>query len=240
MDIGKSFSFAFEDDRWITKILIAAAILAVGWVFVWLMGIPLLLALLLLGGYQVEITRRVIRGVTPVLPEWHDWGKLLVEGVKFAVIGLVYALPAIVVSICLGLPISLLGENRSGDPTWVSWMCGGPLTCLSILWGILVTLVLPAAVAMYVANDDLAAAFRFGEVIRFTYKNLATYIVTMIMVWVASLIGGLGTWLCLIGWLATYPYSIMVTGHLYGQAYLEASGQVVAPQIINPDDQPIS
>ena len=29
MDIGKSFSFVFEDDRWITKILIAAAILAV-------------------------------------------------------------------------------------------------------------------------------------------------------------------------------------------------------------------
>ena len=46
-------SVSFEDDRWITKILIAA-ILAVGWVFYWV-GRPLLLALLL-AGYQVEIT----------------------------------------------------------------------------------------------------------------------------------------------------------------------------------------
>lgn len=230
MDIGKSFSFVFEDDRWITKILIAAAILAVGWVFVWLLGIPLILAFLLLAGYQIEITRRVIRGVTPVLPEWEDWGKLLAEGVKFAVIGLVYALPAIAVSICLGVPLSLLGENGNGDPTWASWVFGGPLTCFSILWGIFTALVLPAAVGFYVANDNLADAFRFGDVVRFTYKNLTTYIITAVMSWAAGLIGGLGTWLCLIGWLATYPYSIMVTGHIYGQAYLEATQPPAAPE----------
>jgi len=223
MDIGKSFSFVFEDDRWITKILIGAAILAVGWVFVWLLAIPLILAFLLLAGYQVEITRRVISGVTPLLPEGDDWGKLLAEGVKFFVIGLVYALPAIVVGICLGVPINLVGQNGNGDPTWVSWVLGGPLACLTILWSIFVALVLPAAVAFYVVNDDLGAAFRFGEVVRFAYKNVTTYIVTAIMGWVASLIGGLGTWLCLVGWLATYPYSIMVTGHLYGQAYLQAT-----------------
>jgi hypothetical protein len=240
MDIGKSFGFVFEDDRWITKILIAAAILAVGWVFVWLAGIPLLLAFLLLAGYQMEITRRVIRGVTPVLPEWDDWGKLLAEGVKFAVIGLVYALPAIIVSICLGVPVSLVGKDASGDPNWVSWVFGGPLACLSILWGIVVALVLPAAVAFYVVHDDLAAAFRFGEVVRFAYKNLTTYILTAVMSWVAGLIGGLGTWVCLVGWLATYPYSIMVTGHLYGQAYVEASGQAVAASITSLDDVPVS
>lgn len=228
MDIGKAFSFVFEDDRWITKILIAAAILAVGWVFCWLLGVPLLLAFLLLAGYQVEITRRVIRGVTPVLPEWDDWGKLLVEGIKFAVIGLVYALPAIVVSICLGVPLSLWGENGNGDATWANVVFGLPMTGMNILWGIFTALVLPAAVAFYVVNDDLAAAFRFGEVVRFAFKNLKTYILTAIMGWVAGLIGGLGAWLCLIGWLATYPYSIMVTGHLYGQAYLEAT-QPAAP-----------
>ena len=240
MDIGSSFGFVFEDDRWVTKILIAAAILAVGWVFVWLMGIPLLLALLLLSGYQVEVTRRVIRGGTPALPEWNDWGKLLVDGVKFAVIGLVYALPAIIVSICVGLPISILGDSGNGDLSWISVVCGGPVACLSILWGIFVALVLPAAVAKWVVSDDLAAAFRFGEVIRFAYKNVSTYIVLMIMTWVASLIGGVGIWVCLIGWLATYPYSIMVTGHLYGEAYLAATVPPVALQTLNQDDSPVS
>ena len=228
MDIGKSFSFMFEDDRWITKLLIAAAILAVGWVFFWLAFIPVILAFLLLAGYQVEITRRVIRGVTPVLPEWDDWRRLLAEGVKFAIIGIVYALPAIVVSICLGIPIGLLGNNGSGDPNWIGCVLGCPLACLSILWAIVVALLLPAAVAFYVVNDDLSAAFRFGAVVRFTRQSISTYIITAVLAWVASLIGGLGSSVCLIGWLATYPYSIMVTGHLYGQAYLEASGRSVA------------
>jgi hypothetical protein len=231
MDIGKSFSFMFEDDRWITKFLIAAAILAVGWMLFWLAFIPVFLAFLLLAGYQVEITRRVIHGVTPVLPEWDDWRRLLTEGVKFAVIGIVYALPAIVVSICLGIPISLLGNKVGGDPNWISCVFGCPLACLSFLWAIVVALLLPAAVAFYVANDDLAAAFRFGAVVRFTRENITTYIITAVLAWVASLIGGLGSSVCLIGWLATYPYSIMVTGHLYGQAYLEASGQSVAPAL---------
>jgi hypothetical protein len=39
--------------------------------------------------------------------------------------------------------------------------------------------------------------------------------------------------------LATYPYSIMVTGHLYGQAYVEASGQAAAAPITSLDDVPV-
>jgi hypothetical protein len=59
MDIGKSFTFVFEDQDWIVKILIAGAILLVGILFSWLLLIPLILALALLGGYGVEIMRRV-------------------------------------------------------------------------------------------------------------------------------------------------------------------------------------
>ena len=62
MDIGKSFTFVFEDNDWIVKILIAAAILLLGVFFSWLLLIPLILAVLLLSGYGVEITRLVIRG----------------------------------------------------------------------------------------------------------------------------------------------------------------------------------
>ena len=40
MDIGKSFTFVFEDDAWITKILIAAAILFLGVIFSWLLLLP--------------------------------------------------------------------------------------------------------------------------------------------------------------------------------------------------------
>ena len=107
MDIGKSFTFVFEDDQWITKILIAAVILLVGVLFSWVLAIPLILAFALLSGYMVEITRRVMAGQVDGLPEWDDWGALLMDGIKFWVVGIVYALPLIILSICLGIPIGI-------------------------------------------------------------------------------------------------------------------------------------
>ena len=40
------------------------------------------------------------------------------------------------------------------------------------------------------------------------------------MSWVANLIGSLGSIICGVGCLVTGPYAWMVTGYLYGQAYL--------------------
>jgi hypothetical protein len=219
MDIGKAFTFVFEDDQWITKILIAAAILALGILFSWVLLIPLILASLLLSGYGLEITRRVIKGGLPVLPEWDNWGDLLVDGVKVWVIGIVYALPIIIVSACLSIPIGIAGENSQE----MSSAFSAVLSCLSFLWAIVMSLLLPAAIARFVAEDDLGAAFHFVDVFNLVKENFATYLIVLVMSWVAGLVGGLGLLVCGVGWLVTYPYSTFVTSHLYGQAYREAT-----------------
>jgi hypothetical protein len=225
MDIGKAFGFMFHDDRWITKILIAAAILAVGILFSPLLLISLIVAALLLGGYGVEITRRVIKGDAEVLPEWENWGDLLIDGVKVWVIGLIYALPMILVGICLGIPISV-GAEQSPD---TSSLLSSFLGCFNFLWTIVMSLTLPAAIASFVAEDDLSAAFRFGDVFGLVRHNFTIYLITFVMAWVAGLIGGLGLLVCGVGLLVTYPYSTWVTSHLYGQAYLEATGSGAQP-----------
>jgi hypothetical protein len=220
MDIGKAFGFVFEDENWIVKLLIAAAILAVGILFSWLLLIPLIVAVALLGGYGVEITRRVIRGLAPALPEWDDWGALLVDGIKVWVIGIVYALPAIILSACVGIMAAIAGED-SGAGVAIS-LCG---SFFGFLWAIAMSLLMPAAIAFFAAEDDLGAAFRFGDVFALVRDNIATYLVTFVMSWVASLVGGLGSLVCGVGWLFTAPYGAFVTSHLYGQAYLETKGQ---------------
>ena len=83
MDIGKAFTFVFEDDDWVVKVLIAMGIVVAGVVLFWLV-IPAILAALLLGGYSLEITRRVIRGDATVLPAWDDWGQLLIDRLQVA------------------------------------------------------------------------------------------------------------------------------------------------------------
>jgi Sec-independent protein secretion pathway component TatC len=227
MDIGKSFTFVFEDDEWITKLLLAAAILLLGIIFSWLLLIPLILAFALLYGYGVAITRQVMQGNLAKLPAWDNWGDLITDGLKVIVIGIVYALPIIILSICLGIPAGALAENSQNLSSLFSVL----LSCLSLLWAIVMSVTLPAAVAFWVAADDLSAAFRFGEVLSFVRDNLATYLITFLMSWVANFIGQLGSIVCGIGWLVTVPYAWMVTGHLYGQAYVEASGQTPQPAI---------
>ncbi|MGD2041532.1 MAG: DUF4013 domain-containing protein [Anaerolineae bacterium] len=231
MDFGKAFAFVFEDDQWITKVLLAAAILLLGVAFSWVLAIPLILAALLLGGYSVEVTRRVIQGDPDALPDWDDWGQLFADGLKVWVIGIVYALPIIVVSLCLSIPTGMLAENAEGASGFFGFLLG----CFNFLWAIVLSIVMPAAVGHFVAKDDMGAAFRFGEVFALVRDNLSTYLLTFLMTWVAQIIGGLGSLVCGVGVLVTYPYSIMVIGNLYGQAYLEATGQT-APAVVDVVD----
>jgi hypothetical protein len=225
MDIGKAFTFVFDDEDWIVKILIAAAILLVG-ILLGVLVIPAIVAGALLAGYSVEITRRVIHGNPQALPEWDNWGDLLADGIKAIVIGIVYALPVIILIVCLGVPIGVLAE----DAEVLSSLLSVLLSCLSFLWAIVMSLLLPAAIAFYAAAGELSAAFRFGEVFAFVRDNLKTYLITFLMSWVASFVGGLGSLVCGVGALVTSPYGWMVTGHLYGQAYLEAAGQAPQPE----------
>ena len=224
MDIGKAFTFVFEDDAWITKILIAAAILLVGVLFSWVLLIPLLLAAALLNGYMVEITRRVIRGQVDGLPEWDNWGDLIADGLKLLVIQIVYMLPIIIASLCMIVPAAA-AESSEGLSAFLSVI----LSCFMVLWAILATVVLPAATAMFAAHDDVAAAFRFGEVFALVRDNLSTYLITLVMTWVASFVGGLGSIVCGLGAFLTSPYGTMVTGHLYGQAYAASTANTAEP-----------
>ena len=226
MDIGKSFGFVFEDKEWVTKILIGALILLAG-VLLGIFVIPAILAGFLLSGYGVEITRRVIRREAEVLPVWDNWGDLLIDGLKVWVIGVVYALPIIISSICLGTPIGILSENSESAGAILSAILG----CINLLWGIVMAFLLPAAIALFVDKDDLGAAFRFGEVFGLVRDNFSTYLITAVMIWVANLIGGLGVILCGFGWLVTYPYAVWVSAHLGGLAYLEATGRGPQPAL---------
>ena len=222
MDIGRSFTFVFEDDAWITKILIAAAILFLGVFFSWLLLIPAILAAALLNGYLVAITRKVVGGDLGELPEWDDWGDLIVDGLKVLVIQIVYMLPIIIAGFCMIVPAAT-AENAEGLSVFLIVV----LSCFMLLWAILATIILPAATAIYAATGDLAAAFRFGEVFALVRDNLSTYLITLVMSWVAGFIGGLGGIVCGLGSFLTAPYGYMVTGHLYGQAYVASTGQAV-------------
>ncbi len=181
-------------------------------------------------GWALNITRRVIEGFDNVLPDL-DFGDQLGKGFQVFLIGLVYALPAIILSI----PISIIDSTStnmlgSGDQTTgyafmaLSLCCGG----LLLIYSIAVAFIGPAAVGNFAAKGSLGAAFQFSEVFGLVRKAPVAYLIVVLGSIVASLIASLGLIACAIGIILTNTYAFAAMAHLQGQAYNQATQPALA------------
>lgn len=210
MDFGKAFTYIFEDPDWIKKVLLAA-----------LFSLIPIVGTFVSMGWSMEAGQRVIRQDAQSLPEV-DFGKHLGQGFRVFLIYLVYSLPLIIFYVPIILITALAGQ---GDNTTmnsliviISLCCGG----LMLLYGLVLMVVLPAAMGNFLATDQVGAAFRFGEVIGLLRAAPGAYLMTLLGGLVAGFIASLGTIACGIGVLATAAYAAAVMGHLYGQSYRAA------------------
>jgi hypothetical protein len=208
MDFAKAFSYVFEDPDWVKKVLIAALILI----------IPIIGELVVLG-WSLRIAKNVMDGESTPLPEV-DFGTDLARGFMAFVIGFVYTLPAILLSGFLGTVNAILA-NGSNSNTFLtaSVVVTSCFGLVSALYGIVVTVVLPAAYTNFLAKGNLGAGFELGEVFGMVRNNLGAFLIVFLGSIVAGLIAGLGLIACIIGVVATSAYSSAILGHLYGQAY---------------------
>jgi hypothetical protein len=212
VNIGKAFTFAFEDKDWLKKIGIAGLV----------MLIPLI-GQLTVGGWALETTKRVIQHDPETLPDWSAFGEYLVRGLKMFVIGLVYALPIILLSICANLPVMFL--QNGGDDTMVSIISTLSIcvSCISALYGIALWFLIPAAFAQFAVTNELGAAFRFSEVFALVRAAPSAYLLALIGSIVAGVVASLGLILCFIGVIFTMAWAYVIQSHLWGQAYNAAT-----------------
>ncbi len=229
MNIGKAFSFVFEDPRWVNKLAIGTLVLILASLLS-----PVLIGILgyfIITGYGLEVLRNVRRGDLFPLPEWRDrWGEWLVLGVKAAVALLVWALPIILVSIPMTLGFALMGNgNESGAA--LGGLLAACFGCLIFIWAIIVLLATPVIYIRLAETEELSSAFRFGDILSFTRDHVGQVIIATIMYLIAGLVFGLigsivGLLLCVVGLLFTVPAAQFITtlvqSHLYGQIGLDA------------------
>jgi hypothetical protein len=214
MDIGKSLTYAFDDDRWVVKLLIGALLMLFSF---------LIVPAFFVQGYLVKIVRNMMDGVENPLPEWDDWGKLFMDGLYLIIAGIVYTAPIWLIMCCAGL-LFLPAGFTEGDISEMMAITGSIgfmlLLCLAMIVGVIISLLYPALTIQYAKEDNLAACFRFSEVIGMTRDNLGDVIIALLVLFGVGLVLGLLGIIPIIGWIIAIfasIYTTVVSGHLFGQ-----------------------
>lgn len=207
------------------------------------MFIPFLPALVVYG-YVAQVMRRAIRADELALPTWGNWGALAYAGLRSLAIGAVYLGPGsatmiggflLYFTLWVG-GFALVDTSPRGPATgWmpiIAFLAIGVLF-LSMMLGLLLLaaglIPLPAALARFVAQDRLAAAFDVGglwQLIRADgWGYLLGWIVLMglgglaYLAFTAIYMTGI---LCLLANFAAIPfgfYMLLVGAVIFGQFY---------------------
>jgi hypothetical protein len=209
MDFAKAFSYVFEDPDWVKKVAIVA-----------LVSLIPVVGLLVVFGWSLEVTRRVIQRDPTPLPDLR-FGDQLSDGFRAFLVGLGYAVPVFILQSPIIISSLVIDPNNGGGEmapalTILAVCCSS----LVVIYAILLAFILPAAYGNFVAQNRVGAAFKFQQVIGLVRSNPGAYLMTFLGVVLAGFIGSIGTIACVIGAVFTYTYAMAIQGHLYGQAYL--------------------
>lgn len=222
MDIGKSFSFTFDDEGWLTKVLMGGLF---SFLSIILIGVPFLI------GYFLETLKNVYLGQPRPLPNWGDnLGGMFVKGIKAMVGVLIWALPIILLSCVLGGIMGVLGGATGTSNSSAAQSAAGVIVavnlcfqCLISLYSLVLAVVMPAALMKFAVDEKIGNFLAFGELFGFISRNLGNYLIAIILYWVASAVASFGVILCVVGVFFTTFWSMLVGAHLFGQVYRNAN-----------------
>jgi hypothetical protein len=240
-DLKEMLTFPFQDPNWKNKFLIGSLITLIGFV------IPIV-PFLLIYGYMMQIMRHIIvEQDKPFLPEWDDWEKLLLDGLKLFGLVFVFMLPLMIlffvgtsfffVPVAAGIPL-MEGLEEGGDGaagiilgivTVISILGAMVLIGLGTILAMAVGVVMPAAIGHIVATDEFGAAFRLREWWSIFRANLAGFLLAYVIVMVVSIVLSsvliviyVTLILCCLIPIIIGPitmYLLAIYGALFGQAY---------------------
>lgn len=206
MSFEKSFGFVFKDPEWVKKLLI-------GTVFALLT--PLAIGAPFLTGYIIRIIRHRLDGKED-LPAWDNVGDLFVDGVKMIFVGLVYALPILVLGVTLAI-LMIVAVAVDSDAGAVVALLIFPFQGLSFLYSLLIVLVHPHIYYVIATDAPLSQAFHLRKYFRLLKKEWSNALLALLFVWLAGAVSGLGIFVFIIGFFIALAYGNMVTGDVYGR-----------------------
>lgn len=168
-------------------------------------------------GYLFRIIKATFAGIDE-LPDFDEVGELFIDGIKIFIVGLIYAIPVIIIAVILGLLLSFNPSYSTGTFTGFDMFTFALGYSIYIVVAIIIGLIEVIAIAnMALYEGELGAAFKFSEVMdRIAMigwgQYITWYVIMVLLGLVAAVIAGL-TIAIIIGFiiapLIIYPYFSM-------------------------------
>ena len=193
-------------------------------------------------GYIYDIIKYGIEGKSE-LPEFKDIKGIFIKGIRSFIVGIAYSILPVILFL-LGLMLAV-NESVSGSVNAI----GGIIIVIAIAFAIFAALLEIMALSNMVDKDELAAAFRFKEILALI-KNLgwgryigillfAIIAIMIISVFFSFIFGAIATGISILfgsafvlalvnlifNSLLINPYTSIVISRVYGSVYKEAIGQ---------------
>jgi len=162
--IGDSFAYAKEGlvGKWMKWILLLIATI--------LLTLPLM-------GYMLKI----LRGEKPA-PEVENWGTLFIDGIKYLIIAIIYAIPLIIIMALAMAPV--VAAAISGDTNMAMASIGAFLVGLLVfvIVAIIIGLFEVIGIVRFARTGSMGEAFNFSEILATIGKiGWVTYIIALII-----------------------------------------------------------
>lgn len=179
MDIGEIVSDAikYPSQKW-GKIIILGIILIIP--IVNFIGI----------GYLFRVLKATFAGIDDV-PEFDEAGELFIDGLKILVVGIVYAIPVIIIGAIISFIMGISAGSTVSSFDMFAILAG---SLVYVIIAIIIGLIESIAIAnMALYEGELGAAFKFSEVMdRISAigwgKYIMWYIVMILLVIIAYLV----------------------------------------------------
>ena len=212
LDFLRPFTFAFDDPRWLPKILMGG-LFALASIF--------LIGIFFIYGYMARLARNVIKGVQYPLPEWDDLGEYFTEGLKLFAVALVYAIPVILIAGIAIVPMIIINAGADNNEALRSFagMSASCVWCVMFPISIALAVWMPAALLMAVVTGEFSAGFDFRRIWQFIRANVGNYILAFVVWLVARFAASFGFILLCVGVFFTAFWAFCVAAYAFGEVY---------------------
>lgn len=204
----------------------------------------LIVPLFLLYGYVFRVIKASLAGIEE-LPDFEEWGEMLVDGIKLFLVHIIYMLPAMILVIYSILAFTMalhsfsyLNPTTALNPTVIYSLIGGSAAVGFVVAAIYSLIIYPIMAVgignMAFHNGDLGSAFKIGDILAIIseigWVDLIIWYVAMIIISITICVAGtIIAMIPLLGWLLitliVYPYLYLFFGRalawLYASAFTE-------------------